>query len=221
MPVFSQSKLIHIHIPKTAGTFIERSFSKRQNVQMWSSSKKAPEFCENRWYEFQHLTFSELTKFSQDNLAGYQSFTILRNPYERLISEFYWRWTLLQAGLNVGGVFFKSFDDLIDAIPTDITLNWDHYILKANRKFANFLIHIRPQIDYVCKTDGSIGVDQFINFETINPDLNKYLSQFELEIPNIRNSAEAKYPAYFHRRIVKLVNEIYEADFRLGGYTML
>lgn len=221
MPVFSRSKLIHVHIPKTAGTFIERSLREREEVEFWSSSQRSPQYANNRWYEFQHLTLSELSKFAKNKLVGYQSFAVLRNPYERLVSEFQWRWNLLESGLNIDGVFFKSFDDLIDAIPLDINLNWDYHISQANRRFSNFLIHIRPQKDYVCNVDGSIGVDQLVRHETINPDLNKFLLPLDIEIPNIRNPREAKHPAYFHKRIVNLVNEIYEADFTLGGYTML
>ena len=221
MPVSTTSKLIHIHIPKTAGTFIEKSLRKNDNKEPEFSSLIKSDYRNNRWYEFQHLTFAELITMTGDKFTDYRSFAIVRNPYERLVSEYKWRWSLFEGGFDVDGIFFKSFEDLIDAIPLDIASNWDNHIMHANRHFANFLIHIRPQYHYICAPNGASGVEKIIHFETIYPDLNHYLSTFTNEISGIRAFQNEPIPICFHRRIVNLVNKIYKEDFIMGGYEML
>ncbi|MFT5112667.1 MAG: hypothetical protein ACI8P9_001994 [Parasphingorhabdus sp.] len=221
MPVFKKSRLVHIHIPKTGGSFIERSITEIEGVELWSSSKVGPRQFNNRWFELQHLTLLELPMFAHNVLDNYHSFAVLRNPYERLVSEYLWRWRPIDFDVYNNVVRFHSFEAMIDAIPTDINSNWDYYISQANKQFANFLIHIRPQNHYVCKLDGSIGVDQLIKFETIDPDLNNYLSRFDRVIPHIRSPQKIRHSTYFHNQIVNLVNDIYAQDFEIGGYDML
>jgi hypothetical protein len=82
MPICLNRKIAFIHIPKTAGSTIEKALG-LQNIENLYQEKKFKNYlvCP------QHLTCGELS--NEIDLAGYDIFTIVRNPYDRLVSEFY------------------------------------------------------------------------------------------------------------------------------------
>ena len=84
MPVYRNHRVAHIHIPKTAGTAIERQFAELGDMQWDSSSWFGRIRRPDRWYEDQHLTLCELRQLSLGNVRGLHVFAVVRNPYQRL-----------------------------------------------------------------------------------------------------------------------------------------
>jgi hypothetical protein len=82
MVVCYEKKCIFIHIPKTAGTSVEQFLK--------DNGKNEIDFIgvrNNR--SLQHLTALELSRMVQF-FNKYYKFSIVRNPYDRLLSEYYW-----------------------------------------------------------------------------------------------------------------------------------
>jgi len=91
MPVYHKHKLIHIHIPKTAGTAIEGFFHRIGDMQWGRESWVGQEKKNGRWYEYQHLSMQELRSLAGSPFPDHASFAVVRDPYTRLVSDYAWR----------------------------------------------------------------------------------------------------------------------------------
>ena len=219
MPVYHRSRLIHIHIPKTGGTAIERFFHSIDDMVWGKESWLGQEYLHHRWYEFQHLSMSELLSFTTE-FRAFHSFAVIRNPYSRLVSEFHWRHSILQqrdAPLRS----FDSIEDLVWAIPSQIDTQWRDCLTGADQRQSNFLIHVRPQHHYVCLPNGKQVVTELLRFEQLKQDFNALLSRYGMHTDAIRPFREQNFVDYFDRDTLDRVNAIYASDFTLGGYNML
>lgn len=82
MPIFPKHKTIFLHVPKTAGSTIEKALG-LETAQMLDT-RKSP-------HAPQHRTFRELkVRIPPDIFSSYFKFAITRHPVERLVSHFYW-----------------------------------------------------------------------------------------------------------------------------------
>ncbi len=219
MPVYRRSRLIHIHIPKTAGTAIEGFFHSIGDMVWGKESWLGEEHLHRRWYEFQHLSLSELFSFTRE-FTEFHSFAVVRNPYSRLVSEFHWRRSSLGTK-DAPLLSFDSFEDLVWAIPLEIDTQWPGCLKSASKQQTNFLIHVRPQHQYVCTTTGLQVVKELLRFERLKQDFNELLGRYGLHTDRIRTPPEKNFAEYFTREMLGRANSIYAKDFSLGAYEML
>ena len=70
MMISKDKKCIFIHIPKTAGTSIEKMIQGEKYIKGWSSHQKINEYKDD------------------DKFHEYFKFSFVRNPYERILSVF-------------------------------------------------------------------------------------------------------------------------------------
>ena len=221
MPVYKKSGLVHIHIPKTAGTAIGGLFHSHNDMVWGTESWIGQKYIDQRWFEFQHFSLAEFIRFTGDEFSGFVSFAVLRNPYTRLISEFHWRQNRSSGQSNPNMLYFDSFDQMLSAIPEDIDNNWDYHMAFSEKSYANFLIHVRPQHHYVYGPDGAPGLDHLLVYERLKSELQNLLKGLNLDTGRIRNPATRPYVDYYDRRTLDLVNEIYRKDFELGSYEII
>ena len=95
MPFDRQQRLFFLHIPKTAGTSIEQALGLHG---AWNQENLATGFgliqsrdllARNLSSNFlQHLSLSELEALFPDAVAEAQLFTVVRDPWQRLLSSF-------------------------------------------------------------------------------------------------------------------------------------
>lgn len=96
MVVCHQKKCIFIHIPKCAGTSIEQFIKDhgRNDLQFIG-------LYQNR--SLHHLTAIELKIIIKEQIFHhYYKFSVVRNPYDRLLSEYYWT-PIQNIGYKTGG----------------------------------------------------------------------------------------------------------------------
>lgn len=149
------NNLFFVHIPKTGGTTIEDSICTRD--QLYSSPEHIEKLfgykgiCESRT----HLLLKEQRKLSPNGLKDAITFSVMRDPYERFISE-----------ANMRG---NSFDKQIEVCE------------KASpyKNFNNFA-HCRPQVDYVGKY-GEL-VDYIFLTENIDTDVKDFLKKYGYDL---------------------------------------
>jgi len=213
MPVYHTHELVHIHIPKTAGTPIEEFFHRIGDMQWGPKSWVGQERRDGRWYEFQHLSYQELTSFTGSQYETFRSLAVVRNPYLRLLSDYFWH----QAPPRQA---FESLDAFLRSIPRDMNTRWEEHIAGADQAAANLLIHVRPQYQYVDDIDGSRLVDEILRFETLDRDMARFMKRYDLDGAFIEPPPVRRTEHYFDRAQLNLVNEIYAVDFERFDYAM-
>ena len=171
MPVYRNNRLVHIHVPKTAGTAIEEHFHEIGDMEWGRESWLGEEHKRGRWYEYQHLTWVELQALSNGEFEAWEAFAVVRDPYARLVSDYLWRMSVGAPDPDSAIRVFDSFGSLVGAIPLDVDAGWHGHIRGADRMQANFLIHVRPQHHYAFGEDGSCLLDEVISFENIATEL--------------------------------------------------
>jgi hypothetical protein len=131
MPLYKQLNLLFIHIPKNGGSTVENFLTKKnKGIDLWMDKNKL-----NLNHSEQHCTYKELEEknFIKDQ---YSIFTIIRNPVDRVISEFNW--------------FNKVRKDKY----ADFNKFLDDFLNKENfKKFDN---HNLSNLDYLLDKDGNI-----------------------------------------------------------------
>ena len=171
MPVYRQSRLIHI--PKTGGTAIESFFHSIDDMVWGLDSWLGQEYIDNRWYEFQHLSILEFLTFTAGEFRQFNSFAVIRNPYSRLISEFLWRHKVGRQRPGAPMLFYDSFTKFLQDIPQEIDKNWPLYLENADQAKTNYLIHVRPQYQYVYSQNGEQIVKELLRFEELKTEFSE------------------------------------------------
>ena len=221
MPVYRKHRLIHIHIPRTVGTAIEELFHGIGDMVWGLESWVGQERRDGRWYEYQHLSLSELLVLTNSAFENYFSFAVVRNPYARLVSDFRWRQATSQAYPGASIQSFQSFENFLQSIPRDINLHWSQLIQGADQSWANFLIHVRPQHHYVETNTHPNGVDQVIRFESIDTEMTKFLKRYGIKNTKIIKPRSPYFGEFYTREMMDIANEIYRRDFEVFSYEMI
>jgi hypothetical protein len=159
-------------------------------------------------YQLQHLTCRQILAFkflSSQQFLQFFKFAIIRNPYDRLVSEYYYdrKWNKKTKSLN-----FKEFV---------------LYIAEQQRKEKLFA-HYKPQFDFVTDENGDRMVDFIGKYENLNEDWERIrrLTGFEFSyLPRINQSNHGPFRDYYDRETISIVNEIYTMDFGFFGYAKL
>ncbi len=183
--VFSDIGFIFYRIPKNAST---------------SVTKMLLEISEMKCY-----TQKQFKKI-KDNYKNFKSFSIVRNPYDRLVSV---------------------YEDKIKSPcePGVVTTNFNFYENMPFKKFVKIVCskkdrnldrHFRSQYFFLKDLD----VDKIIRFENLNEDLRKSLGEIisKLNLPHERKTKRKKYKDYYDEETKKLVQKKYRKDFELFGY---
>ena len=124
MVVCHMRKIIFIHIPKTAGSSIEHLLRDEGRYEL--------DFIGVRnGRSTHHYMGIELKMILKDLYPKYYKFSFVRNPYDRLISEYFWCRIK-----DVGHKFNKTFDEFLDYVE-DVIKNKKFFKTIENYNFIS------------------------------------------------------------------------------------
>jgi len=178
--IIQEHKAIFIHIPKNAGTSIETLFGN-------SSFKVQP---------YRHANIHEIKRKFPKVYDSYSKFTIIRNPYDKMVS---WYFYLKR---NLG----ENYE----------VLEFNEWI-KDPSKFwhaddpAYFL---DPQHTWV---DDTIVI---IKYENLDEELNEFFGE-EISLPIINKSNHDHYSSYYNEESLGIIYDRYKEDFEKYNYKKL
>ena len=145
-----------------------------------------------------------------DRYAGYFRFAFVRNPWDRLVSAYFY---LAAGGGNAadredsGSVYHPyrgSFSAFVSRL--DTVLHLDHF---------------RPQCHWLCDVEGHLLTNYLGRFEHFEKSCRKVgtaLGLPEREVPRINASPYGDYRAYFDSDAAAAVAAAYRQDIDLLGY---
>jgi hypothetical protein len=145
-------------------------------------------------------------------------FCFVRNPYDRLVSEYFWKIkdNDIRLGLNCKTLSFKQFIILLNQ-KFNYLLNMPH----------NEVSHFLPQYLFVCNEEDELLVDLVKKYEDgLEEGLKQLLSELgysnleNIKLPkhNVTRNKRKKYTEYYDEETKELVYNMYQKDFIIFGY---
>ncbi|MEP2024101.1 MAG: sulfotransferase family 2 domain-containing protein [Reichenbachiella sp.] len=209
--IIHENKMIFLHIPKNAGTSIEKYLRPDFGLE-WD----VPNYdllygwCPDRQIHLQHATPQEmidLNLIDRQTWDEYTKFAVIRNPWERAVSDFIW----LKEKSKIKGNFMDYL--LVRGDFSSLLTDRSHIRFKGD--------HIFPQIDFL-KLDGEMAVKNIINFENLDHDLNNFfgslsLPRFDIKL-NQNTSYTKHYSNWYTNHSINIIKEKYASDIVLGNY---
>ncbi len=189
----TSKNILFIHIPKTGGnSFLNHPFYLEKIVHLGH-------------FEAQKLDY---TKNNYDTI-----FTIVRNPYSRLVSAYFY--------LKKGGMKNKldlSYQKLLEPYDT-----FDSFVkhIKEEPEFINEIIHMVPQVDFIYDKKLGLLVDDILYNENLNEDFFIFCDKYSNTCPKILEENKSKhndYKTYYNKELQDIVYNLYKDDFVKLGY---
>ena len=182
-----EHKFLFLHLPKTGGTSINKFFNDK---------------FDNNKRDFGHPYLSE---YKCNNFDDYFKFTIVRNPYDRLVSAFFYmkEYSKFQSDINFRKKWklehdtFESF--VIEKLP----------IIVGNKNTRPR--HFKPQVDF-----GTAGLDYIGSFVTMQDDMNFICDEIGIDrqdLPHVNSSNHKRYDEYYNEELLNIVKTLYLEDF--------
>ena len=217
MPILHNHKAIFIHIPKAGGTSIEELLCDFPlfkhlliNKYNWYGNIKNNEIS----YELDHSTMAYLKNNCKYFDNTYYSFTIVRNPYARLVSEYHYckyQYTRLIKNTN-------SFKEFI----LEIKENFD-YIKKNKEKKHLYVSHYLPQYMFTHNYKKKKIVDDIFKLENIQNEWKIICNKLQINLDLIKTEKNAtqfkyNYEEYYDDELKNIVYDLYKDDFEIFNY---
>jgi len=194
---YNQKKILFIHVPKTGGTSVEKwlqSFSKLAlfNGSIPATSPVTP----------QHFTFKNISEMYADDYFDYV-FTIVRNPFARIESEYRMMW--MQAANE--GKTAESFASWIDHLPQRLAIDpW----YRDN--------HLRTQAEFIGSSTRIFryedGIENAVRQVAMDLDLPEPVAPLGREMTSDKFKGKIAWSA----NNISVVQRLYAIDFEKFSY---
>ncbi|MCL6219173.1 sulfotransferase family 2 domain-containing protein [Zunongwangia pacifica] len=206
-------KCIFIHIPKCAGISITKFLLEDESIA-WNKPnyKVLYGWCPKRKTFLQHASAKFLVEeglITENQWADYYKFTFVRNPWDRVISDYFW----LKNDQGIKGSLKKYL--------TQKGEFQDTLTQKGTLKFRGD--HLYPQTSFF-DVKGDYQLNHVGRFESIDSDFKFVLNQLQIEDDfalhlNKRNKKRKHYSRFFTESNKKRVEEVFKQDIKLLHYS--
>jgi len=175
--IIDKYKVIFIHIPKNAGTSIEEYFG-NESVRIQPSK---------------HADIYEIKTKFKNSYNNYRKFTIIRNPYDKMVSWYFYLKRNLGTNYNI--IEFNEW-------------------IKNPSKFWHVddpISYLKPQFKWI---DSTVDI---IKFENLNEELNKFFNQ-KINLPITNKSDHKHFSKYYDQESSDIIYNRYKEDFKQFNY---
>jgi chondroitin 4-sulfotransferase 11 len=198
--VEDENEVIFVHIPKAAGNGI--------TISLFNLPSTGHYFAE---------------KYKKDDSAKYKNyfkFTVVRNPWDRLVSAFHY----LNSEKGGIGLWDKEFQLLYLNRLDDFKSFIDEMI--NNDEFKKKILlwtHFIPQHKFLCvDKELQLDFDFICRYETLGNDFNKLkvlLGKNDVQLKKVNKSDHKNYRNYYTEvYMIDFVSEVYRIDIELLNY---
>ncbi len=205
MPVYPDLKLIFIHVPKTAGSAINRALADHAVGRPDSLLRRATShlpFAEpvNKVWLRRHVSAAWMkVKLGDEVWNSYRRFSVVRDPYDRAISSYEFARQRPKLRRHKAAMQ-RGFAEFLRAEPDERML----------------------QAPMLTDRNGALMVQEVLRHETLTADLARICALWDLTItlPEKPLNATTRVPAeqYLTDEAVAIINTRAARDFDLFGY---
>ena len=175
--IIEEHKAIFIHIPKNAGTSIETLFANKSF----------------RIQPHKHANIHEIKKKFPEIYDSYRKFTIIRNPYDKMVSWYFY--LKKQVGIDNKIIEFSKW---IKEPSKLWHINDPAYFLD-------------PQYTWL---DDTVTL---IKYENLDAELNQFFGK-EINLPVTNKSDHDYYSTYYNKKSSDIIYNRYKKDFEKYNY---
>jgi hypothetical protein len=193
-PVHKSKKgnLIFVHINKTAGTSINNALNKRKL----------------------HLTVKEIIELiGEKEFNKATTFTICRNPYNRVYSMYRHRTRTNQCDMKTSPIPFNEWVERCFSSTPD-----PFYRNPQLKMFA-------PQVEWLQDKKGRVRVSEILRFESLSEDWQRLAIKFELpsELDTLNRSGTNidSISTCFNTKSIALIRKAFQRDFEYFSYSLM
>ena len=199
MPISHAYKCIFVHIPKCAGTSIEKALD-----IFGDNPANLFGYDPNHKIAMQHLTIGQMLDWgyiTKEMYHTYFKFAFVRDPYDRALSS--------AAYHDISLLSFLKND------PRE----WQGKVRHGIPFIWHIDQHLKPQKDYVYH-DSKLAVDFIGKYENLAADWATVVSKLNIDkdLPRTNQSKHEGYRQYYGRAENALADRLYRDDFDTFGY---
>lgn len=198
-------RCIFVHIPKTGGTSVEDVIwpGPRTTDDLWMGFVDR---YHNKYQTggLQHLLATQIrTEVGAEVFSSYYKFSIVRNPWDRAVSQF---------------VFMDARDDLRDFIGMKKGAGLKKYAELIRKKRH---VQWEPQVSFVQDANGESLLDYIGRYETFSDSVTHALRTTGINaatIPHRKKGQRGPYEDYYDAESREMIRTMYAADIEAFGY---
>ena len=195
--ISKEHKCIFIHVPKTGGTSIEKVFK-----------TKMPSSCK-------HLTMSDYENELKTEIEKYFIFSVIRNPWDRLVS--YWKHRQGKPHAPIDGKI-NEFGKWLKFISSLDLNNLNGVTVRGN--IHDFKTGLDLQFKCLVNNKNEINAN-LIRFENLQQDFNTICDKIGIprqQLPHRLKTKHKHYTEYYDEETKQIVAEKYAKDIEYFGY---
>lgn len=205
-------KFIFIHVRKTGGTSIVNCLKNQKKF-------KVGEFKNDESYgiSLAHHTSNQIEKKYPKEWEKYFTFAFVRNPWDRLVSRYFWSKDTQKVLLPKECSTFKKF---VERVYNKKPIYIPQY---NNRNLGLYkgVGELVPQYDILYKNIQGSKLDYIGKYENLQEDFNeicKKLNISEKVLPHDNKTKHTPYWEYYDEESKSMVEERYKLDINNFGY---
>lgn len=193
-----KKKFIFIHIPRNGGTsvnFALKQFCINYPEEKPGVHKKVPAIF------YKHASIKEICKSSQIKCKSFFKFTTVRNPWDRILSLYFW------------GIYIYPMQSFVQEKDFN---SWVKNVFMYQEICEKFR---RTQFDYI-SIDSKIKMDYIMRFENLQNDWLEVCKRLgiKVELPIIYKTDHENYTHYYNSESRRIIEKIFAIDIEHFGY---
>ena len=177
---------VFIHINKTGGTSIARAL----NIPT-----------------IHRTALEKIDELGRDEWDRRFTFAVVRNPWDKVVSHYYYRVQTDQTNLGQKKIEFKD----------RVKLTYGEQDPTYYNKPKMFM----PQMGWISDESGKMIVDYVCRFESLSSDIQQVCERLNIafDLPHLKSSKRGRYQDYYDQSTKAIVEDWFAQDIKQFSYT--